>query len=120
MRLIDADALRDVLPKRLHNAYEQLAPLHGYVTRPESAVPWEQVPEPNRTLMIAAVSLALDAAPTIRCDGCEHWWLDVHMVDGTKPCRLGVQFPPTNWPAPDDGCVHYRPKPAPDPAEAEE
>jgi hypothetical protein len=38
-----------------HQAYEALAPLHGYETREASAVPWADVPEANRRLMIATV-----------------------------------------------------------------
>jgi hypothetical protein len=36
-----------------HETYERLAPSHGYETRKASAVPWSDVPEPNRSLMIA-------------------------------------------------------------------
>jgi hypothetical protein len=35
-----------------HEAYERLAPLFGYETRRESAVPWDAVPTANRLLMI--------------------------------------------------------------------
>jgi len=42
--------------RAFHEAYERLAPSFGYETRPESAVPWEQVPENNRRLMIAVAS----------------------------------------------------------------
>lgn len=45
---------------QFHDAYEQLAPEHGYRTREESAVPWSEVPETNRTLMVATVALLLD------------------------------------------------------------
>lgn len=38
-----------------HEAYERLAPAHGYETRRESAVPWLDVSEQNRRLMIAVV-----------------------------------------------------------------
>jgi len=41
------------LARAFHEAYERLAPLFGYETRKESAVPWEQVPDNNRALMIA-------------------------------------------------------------------
>lgn len=41
------------LARRFHEAYERLAPSFGYETRPDSAVPWEQVPQQNRALMIA-------------------------------------------------------------------
>ena len=47
-----------------------------------------------------------------RCGVCQHWWLDVLMVDGTKPCRLGVQVPPTNWPYPDFACTLWQPRDA--------
>lgn len=38
-----------------HESYERQAPEHGYSTRQESAVPWADVPESNRNLMIAVV-----------------------------------------------------------------
>jgi hypothetical protein len=41
--------------KAFHEAYERLAPEYGYETRKASAVPWEQVPENNRSLMVAVV-----------------------------------------------------------------
>jgi hypothetical protein len=47
--MIDAETLA----RRFHETYERLAPTFGYTTRPETAVPWEQVPELNRQLMIA-------------------------------------------------------------------
>lgn len=36
-----------------HWHYERLAPEFGYETRRESAVQWTDVPEPNRSLMVA-------------------------------------------------------------------
>lgn len=41
------------LARQFHETYERLAPEYGYETRRESAVPWDQVPEQNRHLMIA-------------------------------------------------------------------
>lgn len=41
------------LARAFHEAYERLAPSFGYETRKESSVPWEQVPEQNRKLMMA-------------------------------------------------------------------
>lgn len=35
-----------------HDTYERLAPFYGYETRRESAVPWEDVPEQNKRLMV--------------------------------------------------------------------
>lgn len=43
-----------------HATYETLAPEHGYRTRKASAVAWEDVPESNRSLMIATVQNMLD------------------------------------------------------------
>jgi hypothetical protein len=43
-----------------HDAYERLAPDHGYRTRDASAVPWDQVPAQNRELMVATVQDLLD------------------------------------------------------------
>lgn len=39
-----------------HEAYERLAPEFGYKTRDASAVPWSDVPEANKRLMIATVA----------------------------------------------------------------
>lgn len=41
------------LARMFHEAYERLAPEHGYKTREASAKPWDQVPEQNKNLMIA-------------------------------------------------------------------
>lgn len=41
--------------KSFHEAYERLAPTMGYETRLESAVPWDDVPWANRSLMIHVV-----------------------------------------------------------------
>lgn len=43
----------------LHEAY-QLAPNYGYQTRKASAKPWKDVPEPNRSLMIAIAQEIID------------------------------------------------------------
>lgn len=51
----------DQVARRFHEAYERLAPEHGYDTRPESAVPWEQVPANNKALMRAVVLNLCDA-----------------------------------------------------------
>lgn len=49
--------------KLFHEAYERLAPSHGYKTREASAKPWSDLPEQNRALMTATcreVRRALD------------------------------------------------------------
>lgn len=48
------------LARRFHETYEALAPSFGYETRPESAVPWEDVPEMNKRLMVAVADVLLD------------------------------------------------------------
>jgi len=45
----------DELARKFHETYEALAPSFGYNTRSDSAVPWAQVPEANRKLMVATV-----------------------------------------------------------------
>jgi hypothetical protein len=42
--------------RRFHEVYEELAPRFGYETRQASAVPWEQVPQANRSLMISTIN----------------------------------------------------------------
>ena len=44
-----------------HETYERLAPDFGYETRGDSAVPWEQVPEANRGLMVATAAAVLES-----------------------------------------------------------
>ena len=41
------------LAHKFHESYERLAPYYGYKTKTESAKPWKDVPEENRSLMIA-------------------------------------------------------------------
>lgn len=43
----------EIIAREFHEAYERLAPSFGYKTREASAVEWDDVPEPNRSLMIA-------------------------------------------------------------------
>jgi hypothetical protein len=44
------------IAKAFHESYERQAPDHGYKTRERSAVPWEDVPEDNKSLMKAVVA----------------------------------------------------------------
>lgn len=50
----------ETLARFFHETYEKLAPEFGYETRPESAVPWEEVPQQNRHLMIAVAAVVLN------------------------------------------------------------
>ncbi len=47
------------LARNMHATYEKLAPEFGYETRSDSAVPWEDVPDANRKLMIAVAGTML-------------------------------------------------------------
>lgn len=49
----------EVIAEAFHHHYEALAPSFDYETRPDSAVAWENVPEPNRKLMVAVVELLI-------------------------------------------------------------
>lgn len=49
----------EVVAQLFHETYESLAPQFGYETRLESAVPWVQLPEANRELMVATVTQVL-------------------------------------------------------------
>jgi hypothetical protein len=51
----------EALARRFHETYERLAPEYGYRTREASAVPWDDVPEANKGLMIAVCGELLDA-----------------------------------------------------------
>jgi hypothetical protein len=44
------------IAQAFHETYERLAPDFGYKTREASAVPWEDVPDANKRLMIAVAS----------------------------------------------------------------
>jgi len=48
------------IAREFHETYERLAPSYGYETRKESAVPWEDVPEQNKSLMVGVVADLLD------------------------------------------------------------
>jgi hypothetical protein len=49
----------ELLARSFHEAYERLAPSFDYQTRPESATPWDQVPEQNRKLMVATAEVVI-------------------------------------------------------------
>lgn len=50
-----ADEVAVEIARAFHEAYERLAPDHGYQTRERSAVPWDDVPADNKRLMVATV-----------------------------------------------------------------
>ena len=47
------------LARLFHETYERLAPEFGYKTREASAVPWDDVPDNNKALMIAVAAAVL-------------------------------------------------------------
>ena len=49
------------IAQAFHEAYERLAPEFGYRTREASAKPWADVPEQNKSLMIAVAQSLLDS-----------------------------------------------------------
>ena len=57
-----SDAAED-LARRFHETYEALAPSFNYKTRDASAVPWKEVPEANRSLMIAVCRVIIGKLP---------------------------------------------------------
>jgi hypothetical protein len=56
------------IARLFHEIYERLAPEFGYKTREESAVPWEDVPEPNQMLMKSTVAEVIEKANLIPLD----------------------------------------------------
>jgi hypothetical protein len=59
IRLLDFlsknDSFYEEVAELFHLKYEELAPSFGYKTRDASAVPWKNVPENNKKLMIETV-----------------------------------------------------------------
>jgi hypothetical protein len=46
----------EALARKFHEVYERLAPHYHYETRKASAVPWEDVPDNNKALMVAVAA----------------------------------------------------------------
>ena len=80
--------LAEQIAMRFHFWYESLAPKYDYATRKESHVEWDQVPENNRSLMVAVARQvadefaiceteeAVDTTPNTVSTQCPHWELD--------------------------------------------
>ena len=60
-----SDELADRLARLFHETYERYAPDFGYETRKDSAVPWEDVPQQNKDLMVAVADHVLDQVLTL-------------------------------------------------------
>ena len=59
------------LARFFHETYERLAPEYQYKTREDSAVPWDEVPEDNRRLMVATAAEVLRKL-NIEPEGASH------------------------------------------------
>lgn len=67
------------IAQAFHESYERLAPAHSYETRKASAMPWADVPEKNKRLMVAVANellttgkIAAGPAGYVVCVSCEH------------------------------------------------
>jgi hypothetical protein len=56
----------EAIAAAFHIHYEALAPDFGYKTREASAVPWENIPQQNRDLMVAVVEDLLSEGVIVR------------------------------------------------------
>lgn len=54
-----AAATTEEIARKFHKYYERLAPRFGWATQSESAVPWDDLPDRNRLLMLAVVARIL-------------------------------------------------------------
>jgi predicted chitinase len=50
----------EALAQRFHETYERLAPSFNYSTRQATAVPWDELPDENKRLMIAVCEVILE------------------------------------------------------------
>lgn len=89
--------MSEEIARLFHETYERLAPNFGYETRKTSAVPWEDVPENNKQLMIAVVSEVLASiqaerdALVLRTGVCE-WEYDEQIDVWNTSCSNAWQF----------------------------
>lgn len=76
------------LARLFHETYERLAPQFGYKTREASAVPWEDVPDSNKRLMVAVAGEVEAANPYARSLSPFPYARAVmrqHFLDDTEP-----------------------------------
>jgi hypothetical protein len=87
-RLAEADQLAQLF----HETYERLAPDFGYRTREASAVPWAEVPENNRRLMVATAAAIIDSLAPAGLDAASSGLdalvtaLGTHFLKDGSPC----------------------------------
>lgn len=81
------------LAKLFHETYEQLAPEHGYETRKASAVPWEDVPHQDKSLMIHVAAVVLS---TVQLDDVMPELSERGLVVDRVRAALGAAIPLLN------------------------
>ena len=75
----------EVIAKAFHEAYGQLAPVFGHETRAASAVPWTDVPQANRDLMIATVARLLTEGAIRAPDDNRQGWIEGNVAPSRPP-----------------------------------
>ena len=71
------------IAQQFHEHYERLAPSFGYKTREESAVPWSDVPDRNKQLMIEVVDTLLVTGGIVSASEHKHLRAEVMLAAGT-------------------------------------
>jgi uncharacterized membrane protein len=71
MKTMTVTEAAEEIAQSFHSVYEKLAPRFGYETKEASRTAWSQVPEKNRTLMIATVQRLLDTRVIVPGDAQE-------------------------------------------------
>lgn len=92
----------ELLAMRFHEHYEALAADFGYQTRVESRRPWLQVPEQNRSLMIAVCErIIADFALTIQPGTKENDITSINVSNGfgynTQQPFVQMLIPRADW-----------------------
>jgi hypothetical protein len=77
----------ETIARAFHEAYERLAPDHGYKTREASAKPWEDVPDGNKGLMIATVQALLNSGVIAEPQWEDIGWYRVVDAEGEPWCE---------------------------------
>lgn len=71
----------EMVARRFHELYEELAPSHGYETREASRTDWSRVPPANKALMISVAYALLDQGVVIDLDHNECHALVEHLLE---------------------------------------
>lgn len=77
------------LAQLFHESYELLAPSFGYETRKESAVPWSDVPDKNKRLMVAVAERIITASllPVVERRESQFTAMVEEMLAGMDACK---------------------------------